>query len=90
MLRTEGFVEKNSMLVREFDRYVLEHPEFADRIPDNALVVMQMEGDPGFNSWAREASSAALEEGQPLVYVTISELRPFRSRIEKLRLEVAA
>ena len=24
------FVEKNTMLVREFDRYVLEHPEFAE------------------------------------------------------------
>ena len=38
-------LEKNSMLVREFDKYILEHPEFADRIPDDALVVIQLEGD---------------------------------------------
>ena len=36
------FSEKNMMLVREFDKYVVEHPEFADKIPDNALVVMQI------------------------------------------------
>ena len=39
------FTERNSNLVKEFDRYILEHPEFADQIPDNALVVMQIEGD---------------------------------------------
>ena len=31
-------LEKNSMLVREFDKYILEHPEFSDSIPDDALV----------------------------------------------------
>jgi len=29
------------MLVKEFGHYILEHPEFADGIPDDALVVMQ-------------------------------------------------
>ena len=43
------FVDKNIMLVREFDRYVLEYPEFAEQIPDNALVVMQIAGDDEFN-----------------------------------------
>ena len=47
------FVDKNTMLVREFDRYVLEHPEFAEKIPDNALVVMQITGDDEFNEWAK-------------------------------------
>jgi len=41
--KTHTFIEKNSMLVREFDRYVLEHPEFADRLPDNALLIMQID-----------------------------------------------
>jgi len=44
--------KKNSALVKEFDRYVLEHPEFAENIPDNALVVMQLEGDEEFNQWS--------------------------------------
>jgi len=84
------FVEKNSMLVREFDRYILEHPEFIDKIPNNALVVMQVEGDEEFNDWARETALSVAEKDTPVVYITITELKPVRSRIEKLKLELVA
>ena len=49
------FVEKNTTLVKEFDKYILEYPEFAERLPNNALVVMQMAGDEEFNQWAKNA-----------------------------------
>ena len=87
MIRKKGFVGENGVLVREFDKYVLEHPEFANQIPDNALVVMQIDGDEEFNIWAREAAQKVAEKNTPVVYVTITELKPVRSRIEKLRLE---
>jgi hypothetical protein len=90
MTSEKRFVEKNSMLVREFDRYILEHPEFADQLPYNALVVMQVEGDEEFNYWARETARRAAEENTPVVYVTITELKPVRSRIEKLKLDLVA
>ena len=84
------FTEKNTMLVREFDKYVLEHPAFADQIPDNALVIMQIEGDEEFNGWARQAGRKAADKSTPRVYVTVTELKPVRSRIGKLRVELAA
>jgi hypothetical protein len=84
------YVDKNTMLVREFDRYVLEHPGFADKIPDNALVVLQIAGDDEFNEWARRTAQEMAEKGNPIVYVTVTELKPVRSRIEKLKLEMAA
>lgn len=84
------FVDKNTMLVREFDRYVLEHPEFAEEIPDNALVVMQISGDDEFNGWARKTAQGMAEKNNPIVYVTVTELKPVRSRIEKLKVEMAA
>ncbi len=87
MIDKNRFVEKNRMLVKEFDRYILEHTKFADKIPDNALVVMQLEGDEEFNNWARETANRVAEKDTPLVYVTITGLKPVRSRIEKLRLE---
>ncbi|MBW1979555.1 MAG: hypothetical protein JRI79_16595 [Deltaproteobacteria bacterium] len=90
MTRKKAFAEKNSSLVKEFDRYILEHPEFADRLPDNALVVMQIEGDEEFNRWARQAAQEAAEKDTPIAYVTITEIKPVRSRIESLRLELAA
>ena len=84
------FTDKNTTLVKEFDRYILEYPEFADQIPENALVVMQVEGDEEFNQWARETGLSVADKGTPIVYITITELKPVRSRIEKLRLELVA
>ena len=51
-----AFEQKNAELVTEFDRYVREHPDFAERIPDNALVAMLVEGDEEFNRWSREGA----------------------------------
>jgi hypothetical protein len=82
-----NFAEKNVSFVKEFDKYILEHPEFADKIPQNALVVMQIVGDEEFNNWARHTAQNAVEENQKIVYVTITELKPVRSRIENLELE---
>ena len=90
MIDKKRFVEKNSMLRKEFDRYILEHPEFASEIPNNALVVMQIEGDEEFNNWARETAQSVAEKDTPIVYVIITELKPVRSRIEKLKLELVA
>ena len=90
MRKDRIFLEENTMLVKEFDKYVLEYPEFAEQIPDNALVVMQIEGDREFNKWARQTAQNAVESDTPIVYVTITELKPVRSRIEKLKLELAA
>ena len=84
------FTDRNTILVKEFDRYILEYPEFADKIPENALVVMQVEGDEEFNSWAREAALSVADKDTRIVYITITELKPVRSRIEKLRLELVA
>jgi len=36
------YERKNTELIKEFDRYVREHPEFADDIPKNA-VLLQLE-----------------------------------------------
>ncbi|MBI4684795.1 MAG: hypothetical protein HY755_06310 [Nitrospirae bacterium] len=84
------FTEKNTILVKEFDRYVMEHPDFAEQLPDNALIVMQMEGDDEFNKWARETATKMAEGDNPIVYVIITEIKPVRSRIERLKLELVA
>jgi len=67
------FTETNNILVKEFDKYIIEHPEFADNIPNNALVIMQYEGDDAFNQWARNAAEQAVEKGNPIVYITVTD-----------------
>jgi len=84
------YEKKNSELIKEFNRYVREHPEFADDIPKNAIVVMQLEKDPRFNHWSRKLATAHVAHGQPIVYVHIQKLKPLRSRIERLELKRVA
>ncbi|OGP65543.1 MAG: hypothetical protein A2169_01155 [Deltaproteobacteria bacterium RBG_13_47_9] len=78
---------KNTELVKEFDAYIREHPEFAEPIPHNAIVVMQLEGDEEFNKWSLELAESHKREGHPVVYVRIKRLKPVRSRIEELELQ---
>ena len=80
------FEQKNAELVTEFDRYVREHPDFADRIPDNALVAMLVEGDEEFNQWSQEGAKRQAEKGQPIVYVKIKRIQPISSRIEEIEI----
>lgn len=47
--RNEGILsltlQKNTELIKEFNRYVREHPQFAEQIPNDAAVILQLEGD---------------------------------------------
>ncbi len=80
------FEQKNAELVTEFDRYVREHPEFAERIQDNALAAMLIEGDEEFNRWSHDGAKRQAGEGQPIVYVKIKRIQPIRSRLEEMEL----
>mgnify|MGYP001602693110 CR=1 FL=1 len=84
------YERKNTELIKEFNRYVREHPEFADDIPKEAVVVMQLAGDAKFNQWSRKLTKGHAREDQPIVYVHIRKLKPLRSRIEKLELKRVA
>ena len=80
------FEQKNAELVTEFDRYVREHPDFAEWIPDNALVAMLVEGDEAFNRWSQEGAKRQAEKDQPIVYVKIKRIQPIGSRIQEIEL----
>ena len=71
----------NSILVTEFDRYIMEHPEFAAKIPRNAQVILQKEDDSSYNRWVKQLAESQRENGQPVVYVCIKRLKPVRSRL---------
>lgn len=87
MSKLKEMVDRNLDLIFEFEKYILEHPEYAKRIPQEATIFMQLEGDEEFNRWARETAREQAEEGQRVVYVTITKLGPVHSRIEELKLE---
>ena len=73
--------KKHAMVMTEFDRYVIEHPNFAAKIPRNAQVVLQVENDEEYSAWSRKLAERQREPGQPVVYVSIKGLKPARSRL---------
>ena len=72
---------KNLRLSREFDLYLLEHPEVSERIPENALIVLLPEEDPELCAKNQELALARREPGQPIVSVRVEKLIPPRSRL---------
>ncbi len=80
--------KKHGILVTEFDRYIMEHPEFAEQIPTNAQIVLQVEGDEEYNRWSIQLAERQRERDQPFVLVKIKGLRPAKSRL--IKPEVAA
>lgn len=75
--------KKQAIIATEFDRYVIEHPEFAIKIPRNAQIVLQVEGDEEYNKWSRQLAERQREPGQRVVYVKVKGLKPAKSRLLK-------
>ncbi|MEK6698932.1 MAG: DUF5647 family protein [Nitrospirota bacterium] len=79
-----------AMISTEFQRYLMEHESLTDKIPVNALLIFQVEGEDEFNKWHEGLSLKNREPEQPVVYVSVKKWRS-HSSIEEVRLrEVAA
>ncbi|HSB72243.1 MAG TPA: DUF5647 family protein [Candidatus Methylomirabilis sp.] len=86
----ESFEQCHATLIREFNEFLFEHPEFAEEIPAGAIVVIQVADDEGYNSWSRALAEANREPGRPLVYVHVDALAPRRSRLVNPQLRLAS
>ncbi|HEV8711741.1 MAG TPA: DUF5647 family protein [Candidatus Binatia bacterium] len=82
--------EQHALLIQEFNQYLFDHPEFLKRVPQGAVIVLQLEGDEEYNRWSRRMAHKTQEEEQPLAFVEIRKLAPARSRLVGPRLRLAA
>jgi len=80
---------KNLKLSTEFDLYLVEHPEVAEQIPENALIVLLPEEDTALCEKNLEITKARQEPGQAIVYIRVEKIAPPRSRLVNPRVEVA-
>lgn len=80
---------KNLKLSTEFDLYLLEHPEVAEQIPENALIVLLPEEEPELCERNLEVAATRREPGQPIVHIRVEKVAPPRSRLVNPRVEVA-
>lgn len=86
-MRKEDLFKKNHILGIEFDRYLLEHPEFLEEVPENAEIFFIPEEDPELSQENLRIAEAQKAGGKIVVLVRIGRLSPPRSRLQDVRLE---
>jgi len=74
-----------AMLASEFHRYLMEDEESAPMLPENVLLIFQVEGEEDFNRWHKEMTLRNMEAGQSVAYVHLKKWR-FHSMIEDMTL----
>ena len=86
-MRKRGFAYKNLALGVEFDKYLVEHPEIVDRIPNRSTVVLLPEYDRELYKANLRLAEKIIAKGEKVVFVRIKKLAPPKSRIIRPRIE---
>ena len=74
---------RNMVLGFEFDKYLIEHPAFAKRIPHGATVILLPESDRELYKKNLFLADKEKQSGKEVVLVTIKRLAPLpKSRIQ--------
>jgi hypothetical protein len=77
MIETHDFARKQLELTTEFGKYVFDHPEVDQQIPDGAYVYFEVAGEPEFNEYSRSlAGRQRQENGAPVILVRVQGLAP--------------
>ncbi len=74
-----------AMLASEFHRYLMEDEEKANMLPENALLIFQVEDEEDFNRWHKEMTLRNREANQPVTVVHLKKWR-LHSVIEDMTL----
>ena len=84
----EFYQAKFKELFIEFTRYVIEHPDFAALIPQDAQVVLSDYKDPSYSlqaiKFAQRAKQTDDVSNRPVVYIEVREMAPVQSRLRKV------
>jgi len=89
-MRKEDLFRKNHVLGVEFDRYLLEHPELMEQIPDGAEIFFLPEDDPDLLQENLKIAKDKKLQSSAVLFVRIGKLSPQRSRLQDVRLEAVA
>ena len=77
------FVSLNATLTAQFNGSVVTHLQWATEvIPDNAAILVEVEGDKDFNEWSRELVHTSVEPGQSIFPVLFQRLSHDGAKME--------
>ncbi len=74
-----------AMLSTEFHKYLIDNQQLDEKIPPNAMVIFQVDGDDAFNRWHKDMSLRNREKDQPMILIRVKSWRD-HSSIEELHL----
>lgn len=72
-----------ALLSSEFNKYLIDHRDIAEKIPRNSLIIFKVDGASDFNSWSEEVSRKNSEKNQPIIFVNIKKWRQ-KASVEEL------
>jgi hypothetical protein len=77
MIDPRDFARRQLELTAEFGKYVFDHPEMDERLPEGAYVYFHVEGEEAFNQYSRDlAERRQREDGAILVLVRTKGMSP--------------
>lgn len=77
MIEPRKFADMQLELTAEFGKFLFDHPDLDDQLPDGAYVFFQIEGEEEFNRYSRELAERQWREaGLPVVLVRAKGLAP--------------
>jgi len=89
-VRRKEWAYRNLILGVEFDKYLIDHPELAAKIPNGSTLVLLPEYDRELYQANLKLAQKKIDKGEKVVFVRIKTLAPARSRIVRPRIEYAA
>lgn len=76
------FIEKSITLSFEFDKYLTNHPDIADKIPTGANIIFELEDDPEFTAKEIALAEELKKQEEKFVIVKVKKLLPpYESRL---------
>lgn len=85
----DEFKKLAAFISSEFDKYLLYHPEFEEKIKRNSIIIFRIDGEERFNRWHEEISLKYRERNQPVTYVHIKQIQTI-SALKDAEVETAA
>lgn len=74
-LKKMDIADRNLELIKEFNLYVLEHPEITEQLPEEATIILLPQDDPELCEVNKRIAKKRIQEGDTVVYVKIEEIR---------------
>lgn len=76
MMARNEFARKQLELTAEFGKYVFDHPEIDESLPEGAYVYFEVAEEAEFSHYSRELAERQQRQGVPVVRVRITALAP--------------